>query len=75
MRSIYHRMKLVTLYSPHTASSTFGDTSDFCTGSSEQSGPAGTVMNIFNERGISNGDMMFDAFVYFQSVRQKMFVV
>ena len=41
---------------------------DFCTGNSEQSGPAGTVMGIFDERGITSEDIIYVAFQYFQSV-------
>jgi len=43
-------------------------TVDFCTGNSEQSGPAGTVMGIFEERGITSEDIIYVAFQYFQSV-------
>ena len=44
-------------------------TSDFCSGNSQQSGPAGTVTAIFEERGITSNDMIFTAFTYYQSVR------
>ena len=43
--------------------------SDFCSGNSQQSGPGGTVMEIFEERGITSNDMIFTAFTYYQSVR------
>ena len=42
---------------------------DFCLGNSQQSGPAGTVMNILEERGITSNDVIFTAFTYYQSVR------
>lgn len=40
---------------------------DFCSGNSQQSGPAGTLLTILEERGITSGDMAFDAFVYYQT--------
>jgi len=40
---------------------------DFCSGNSQQGGPAGTVMNVFEERGISNDDVIFTTFTYYQS--------
>ncbi|KAL3804269.1 hypothetical protein ACHAW5_005867 [Stephanodiscus triporus] len=40
---------------------------DFCSGNSQQSGPAGTVTAIFEERGITSNDMIFTAFTYYQS--------
>ena len=48
---------------------------DFCTGNSMESGPAGTVMDIFEERGITSDDMIFIAFQYFQSVRSLFFSI
>ena len=42
---------------------------DFCSGNTLQSGPAGTLMNIFEERGISSNDEIYRAFTYYQSVR------
>ncbi|KAL7543401.1 hypothetical protein ACHAXR_012818 [Thalassiosira sp. AJA248-18] len=40
---------------------------DFCSGNQQQSGPAGTVMDIFEEREISKDDVIFAAFSYYQS--------
>mmetsp|Transcript_8507 Transcript_8507/g.19048 ORF Transcript_8507/g.19048 Transcript_8507/m.19048 type:complete len:728 (+) Transcript_8507:256-2439(+) len=40
---------------------------DFCSGNSQQAGPAGTVIDIFEERGISSDNMIFAAFTYYQS--------
>mmetsp|Transcript_35885 Transcript_35885/g.86614 ORF Transcript_35885/g.86614 Transcript_35885/m.86614 type:complete len:732 (+) Transcript_35885:159-2354(+) len=40
---------------------------DFCTGNSQQSGPAGTVIGLFEERGIKSDDIIFTAFTYYES--------
>jgi hypothetical protein len=43
--------------------------SDFCFGNSLQSDPALTLTNILlEERGITNGHMIYEAFAYYQSV-------
>lgn len=43
---------------------------DFCSGNSQNNGPAGTVLDIFKERGIEKDDTLYAAFVYYQSVRK-----
>lgn len=42
---------------------------DFCVGNSQQSGPAGIILDIFEERGIgtTNDDIIYTAFSYYQS--------
>ena len=62
---VYIRVPTILTLSTISSSSS---TVDFCTGNSEQSGPAGTVMGIFEERGITSEDIIYVAFQYFQSV-------
>jgi len=40
---------------------------DFCSGNSQQSGPSGTVMGVFEQRGITDDDIIFATFSYYQS--------
>ena len=42
---------------------------DFCSGSSQREGAAGTVLDIFKERGIASDSLIYIAFMYYQSVR------
>lgn len=42
---------------------------DFCSGSSQREGAAGTVLDIFKERGIASDSLIYSAFTYYQSVR------
>ncbi|KAL7553333.1 hypothetical protein ACHAWF_018175 [Thalassiosira exigua] len=40
---------------------------DFCSGNAQQSGPAGSVLDILAERGIANDNVIHTAFTYYQS--------